>query len=172
MFAAAEEDGRDDEVQLVEQAGGEVLADRRGTAADAHVLLSRGLLRLLERRLDPVRDEVERRAALHRERLARVMRQDEHGDVVRRLLAPPPLPTVVRPRSANGTEHVAAEDPGADVVERLRRELVIRARFAAVPIAVHRIPGARAEEPLEHFRTADTEGMLEILIRPGAVPVE
>ena len=39
---------------------------------ERHLLLSRGCPRLLERRLDPARDEVERRSALHLQRLARM----------------------------------------------------------------------------------------------------
>lgn len=42
------------------------------------------------------------------------------------------------------TEHVAAEDPGADVVERLLRERVVDAGLAALD-AVHPPPVARRD---------------------------
>jgi hypothetical protein len=60
-------------------------------------------------------DEVERRAALHDEVGARVVRQHEYRAVVHRLVAPPALPLEVRPRPAHRAEHVAAHDPRADV---------------------------------------------------------
>ena len=47
------------------------------------------LARPLERLVDAARHEVERRPTFHRERGARVVRQDEDGDVVGRVLAPP-----------------------------------------------------------------------------------
>src|SRR5204863_2388338 len=98
-------------------------------------------------------------------------RQHEDRRVVRRLVAPPSLPAFVGPRSADGAEHVAAEDPGADPFECLRREIVVDAGLA-VRIAVHAVPGARAEEPVEQLRAADAERMLEILSGSGAVSVD
>jgi hypothetical protein len=66
------------------------------------------LLRLLERALDPVGDEVERRASVHFDRLARVMRDHEHVVVVRRVVSPPALPLAMAPvPAADGTKHVA-----------------------------------------------------------------
>ena len=52
-----------------------------------------------ERLVDALGDEVEGRAALHLERGARVVRQDEHRHMVRRVVAPPAAP---RPRPARG----------------------------------------------------------------------
>src|SRR3954447_20478968 len=47
LLAAAEEDGRDDEVQVVDQARLQELPDRRNTSAKADVLPLRRLTRLL-----------------------------------------------------------------------------------------------------------------------------
>ena len=152
-------------------AGAQILPDRRHAAAQPDVAAARRVPRLLERGVDAVGDEPELRAALHRERRARVMRQHEDGRVIRGLVTPPALPALVRPRAADGTEHVAPEDPGADPVEALRRQVVVHARLA-VFVAVHPLPGARVEEPVEHLRAADSERVLEILARPGAEPVD
>jgi hypothetical protein len=65
-------------VQVVDQPGGEEVADHGGTAADADVLAVRGLAGPLERLGGRRVEEVERRAALHLDRRARVMREDEH----------------------------------------------------------------------------------------------
>src|SRR5262245_28332712 len=114
--------------------------------------------------------EPEFRSALHRERRTRVMRQNEDGRVIRRLLSPPPLPAVVRPGTSNRTEHVSSEDPGADAGEAPRRHLVVGARFA--PLApVHPLPGLRAKEPVEQLLAADAQRMLEILVRARAESV-
>ena len=100
-LARAEHDRDDVQVQLVEQAGGEVLVDRARAAGDRDVLVAGGRARLLERGLDPVGDEVERRAALHLERLARVVGEHVDRRVVRRVLAPPAAPLSV-PRPGAG----------------------------------------------------------------------
>src|SRR5262249_48844821 len=91
--------------------------------------------------------------------------------VIRRLVAPPALPAFVGPRAAHGAEHVAPEDPRADPREAARREIVVDPCFSAF-LAVHALPGAGMEEPVEELRPADAEGVLEILARPGAIPVD
>ena len=72
-----------------------------GATAETHVGAAGRGARLLERRLDAVGHEVERRAALHLDRLARVVREHEHRVVVRRLVTPPAVPAGPRrvPRS-------------------------------------------------------------------------
>src|SRR5262249_53946703 len=52
MFAAAEEHGRDREVELVDETGRQVLADGRDAAADSHVFSWCRLLGELERGVD------------------------------------------------------------------------------------------------------------------------
>ena len=57
-LAAAGDERGDVEPQLVDEAGGEVLVEGAGAAGDRDALLPRGLPRSLERRLDPLGDEV------------------------------------------------------------------------------------------------------------------
>jgi hypothetical protein len=85
---------------------------------------------LVERGLDAVGDERERRAAPHLERLARVVGQHEHRGVLGRLLAPQPVhasshgpPTAV---------HLAAHDVRADTARDLIDDLRVGAALAAV----------------------------------------
>ena len=61
----------------------------RGAARDDDVAVPGHRPRLRQRRLDAVGHEVERRPALHHQGLARVVRQDEDGRVVGRVVAPP-----------------------------------------------------------------------------------
>src|SRR6266853_1818447 len=100
-----------------------------------------------------------------------VMRQHEDGRVIRRLVAPPPLPAVVGPRAPDRTEHVAPEDPGADSGKALLRNSVVDSRLP-IAVAVHLPPQARVEEPLHQLGAPDAERILEILVRPGAVAVD
>jgi len=81
-------DGLSDKFRALAQ----VLADRRRSAADAHVAPAGSLLRLLERRVNAVGDEVEGRVRFHRQRRPRMVRQHENRHVIRRFLAPPAAP--------------------------------------------------------------------------------
>src|SRR5438067_2833977 len=62
-----EEDRHYRDHDLVEQAAAQVLLRHRGTAAERDALVASCGARLLERRLDPVRDEGERRPTIHLE---------------------------------------------------------------------------------------------------------
>src|SRR4051812_37675216 len=64
-------------------------------------------------------------AALHLQRRARMVGQDEDRYVVRWVRSPPAIPVIVPPRSAHRSEHVAAHDPGAEILERACGEIVI-----------------------------------------------
>src|SRR5262249_59508656 len=129
-----------------------------------------GYLRTLGRRRDTTGHEVKPRPAVHGDRRTRVVREDEHRQVIRRLVAPPSSPTLIRPWTTHGSEHVAPENPRADVFERLGSDVVIDARFAAIE-TVHPTPDLSLKKPLEEFRPVDTERMIKILIRTGAVAI-
>src|SRR5579871_560692 len=64
-YASAEQDGDHDDVQMVDESGGEEVADDGGTSADAHVLAVGGLAGGFERLGGRGVDEVEGGAALH-----------------------------------------------------------------------------------------------------------
>src|SRR3954453_6763110 len=91
-YASAEQDWDHHRVHVVDESGSKEVADRGGTSADAHVLAVRGrsggLERLGRRRVE----EVERRAALHLNRRARVMGEDEDRRVEGRVGTPRALP--------------------------------------------------------------------------------
>src|SRR5215471_10113302 len=99
------------------------------------------------------------------------MRQHEDGGVIRRFIAPPALPAVVRPRAADGTEHVATENPCADSGEALLRDSVVDSGFSIV-VAVHPSPNAGVEKPIHQLGAAHAKRILEILVRPGAVAID
>src|SRR5207247_10497172 len=121
--------------------------------------------RLCERAVDPVRDEVERRSALHLQRLARMASEDEDGMVEGRIVSPPALPRLV-PRSRTAAEHVPAHDgrPGAaeDVLGEPRARVDLAA-FLAVALAER----LERDQPVVELLTAAPERMLWRLVRAG-----
>src|SRR3954451_5321284 len=170
--SAAPEEQRDDvQLELVEEPRREVLVDDLRAAPEPHVLAARGLLRLLKRPLDPVGDEVESGAPLHLDRLARVMGDDEHVVVVRRVVSPPTGPLAVAPvAAADRPEHVPAHDGGADVLERFLDD-----RSALVDLTARLVmrlaPGGQRDDPVVEPLAALAERVLLALVRARDVSV-
>src|SRR5262245_23129379 len=76
-YPPAEQDGDHHDVHVVDEAGSKEVADHGGPPADAYVLAARSLAGRLERLGRRAVDEVERRAPLHLDRRAQMMREDE-----------------------------------------------------------------------------------------------
>src|SRR5438105_13811458 len=134
-------------MQLVNQDGAQILPKSGYASTEADVAAARCSARLLQSGVNAFGDKAKLRTPRHLKRRPRVMRQHEDGRVIRRLVAPPALPSAVRPRASDRTEHVAPKNPGADSGKTLLRDPVIHSRFAVV-MAVHRPPYAQGEEPL------------------------
>src|ERR1700722_17796794 len=169
------------QMQLVNKTGAQKLTERRYAPAKPYILVAGRRLRLSQRGLDAVGDEMEHGAAFHRNRRARVMREHEHRHVVRRFLAPPAFPVFVRPRSAHRTEHVAAENPRADIDESQLGHFIVATGFAArtfwfIPAAMslvmHGAPHVGREKPFHELRPAHAERILQVLARTGAETVQ
>src|SRR5437879_118933 len=158
-------------MQLVDQTGTQILPNGGNPAAEAHVAPACRSARLLQRDVNAFGDKMKLRTSRHPKRRPRVMRQHEDGRVIRRLVAPPALAAVVRPRTPDRTEPVAPDDPGTDSGKALLRNSVIDPRLSIV-IAVHPAPYACVEEPLHQLRATDAERILEILVRPSTVAVD
>src|SRR3954447_14593338 len=123
-YAAAEQDRDHHRVHVVDEPGRKELADRGGTSADAYVLAVCGPAGGLERLGRRSVDEVERRAALHLDRRARVMGENEDRCVERRVGTPPALPRRVLVPSGR-SELPGTHDLGADPRTVLPREGVV-----------------------------------------------
>src|SRR6266446_7640984 len=97
----------------------------------------------------------------------------EHKDrrVIRRVVTPPAFPTLLRPWSAHRAKHIPSKNISADILKTLCGNVVVDAGLA-IFIAVHPLPGARGKEPVKHFESANSERVLKILIRPGAVTID
>src|SRR3989442_10776739 len=98
-------------MQLVDQAGAQILPDSGYAAAEAHVAAVRCSARLLQGGVNAFGDKAKLRTSRHPERRPRVMRQHEYGRVIRRLVAPPALPALLLPRAPHVTAHVSPQSP-------------------------------------------------------------
>src|SRR4029077_11639378 len=157
-------------MQLVNQGSAQILPYSGYAATEAYVTAARSSGRLLQSGVNAPGDKAKLRTSRHPERRALMVRQHEDRRVIRRLLAPPTLPAVVRPRPSDGAEHIAPKNPGTDSGKALLRNSVIDSRLSIV-FAVHPAPHACVEEPLHQLRAADARRILEILVRPGTVTV-
>src|SRR5262245_45378703 len=171
VFSGAEQVRADREMHLVDECGLEVLPDGRDATAQADILPPRGIARPSQRFVDSARDEMEDGAALHLEGRACVMREHEDRSVVRRVVAPPALPGLVAPGATDGTEHVAAENPCADVLETPGSEIIVDAARATLT-AMHPLEAACGKDPFVQRQPTDTEWMIETLLRSGAEAIE
>ena len=114
---------RDDvQLELLEQPAGQHLAQQLPATGHRHVLAAGGLPGQLDRPLDPLGDERERRAALALEHLPGAVGDDEHRRPERR---------IVTPRVLAGVEHAPAHDIGTGRRERLLDDLRVDRPFAA-----------------------------------------
>src|SRR5256885_16653712 len=113
-------------MQLVNQTGAQILPDSGYAAAEAP---TRRCGRLLQGDVNAFGDKVKLRTPRHAKRRARVMRQHEDGRVIRRLVAPPALPALARPRASDRTEHVAPKKPRTASGQALLPKSVIHFRL-------------------------------------------
>ena len=163
---AAEQHRHDVELELVQQPRCQVLPTDVTAAPERHVLAVGRLPCPFERGLDPVGDEVERGPSLHLHRITRVVGDDEHGVVVRRVLAPPARPPLVAPgTTADRPEHVSAHHAGADVLDRFLEYPRALVHLAAL-LAVGPAPAGQRNHPVVEPLTALAERVLLALVRP------
>jgi hypothetical protein len=71
---------------------------------------------------------------------------------------------VIWPGAANWAEHVAAEDPGADVLETTGHEIIVHAS-GALTLSNHALEGAGVRYPFVEREAAAAERVVEVLVR-------
>jgi hypothetical protein len=103
----------------------------------------------------------------HLDRLARVMGDDEHVVVVRRIVSPPTLPVLIAPvPAADGPEHVAAHHAGADVLARFLDDPSALVDLAAL-LVMRLAPSGQRNDPVVEPLAALAERVLLALVRAG-----
>ena len=158
-------------MHLIDEACAKTGAEHGDSTADADVFAVRGRSGLFNRGVEAIGDEVERGTAFHQERWAGMVREDKNRRVIGRLVAPPAFPGVIGPRPANGSEHIPADNPGADVFEGLRGEIVVET-FRAAGLVVYLSEDRGVLEPGVEFQAAAAEGVINVLMRTGTEAVE
>jgi len=157
-------------MQLVNQPCAQILPNDGYTATEVDVAVARCSNRLLQSYVNAFSDKAELCTSRHPERCPRKMRQYEDGRVIRRLIAPPALPVLVRPGAPYRTEHVTSDDPGTDSSKALLCNTVIDTGLSII-MAVHPPPYACVEEPIHQLKAPDADRVLEVLVRPGTIAV-
>ena len=110
----------------------------------------------------------------HRDRLAGMVGEHEHGVVVRRVLTPPSPPGAVTPVAPDGSEHVAAHDRGTDAaiapLDEVGVDGVVLLARGVEPVPLPE--AADGEDPLVEALAADAERVFKALVRSRDVAVE
>src|SRR5436305_9633178 len=171
MLAFAHQHRRHGQMHLVDLPRKKILPDGRHASADAHVLSCSRFPSALQCRVSTVGNEVKRSPALHGERLPRMMRQHKHGNVIRRFVAPPSLPRLVRPWATHRTKHVPPQNPRPDILKGALGHLIVDAATAAA-LPLHLLPDVGLKEPGKHFRPAYPERILQVLPSPSPETVD
>src|SRR6202021_1502789 len=107
-------------VQPHQEAPSKGFVDSVRSAPNAPIHSVRCVARPVKRLVNTARDEVESRTAFHLDGRARVMSQDESWNVIGWIVPPPAFPVYVGPGTANRSEHVSSENPGANILEAPR----------------------------------------------------
>src|SRR5208337_2380770 len=103
-------------MHLIDQLGLKVLSNGSNSATEPDVFAIGGFGCAGQSGVN-IPDEVEDGATGHGDGWAGIVGEYEDGSVVRRVVAPPPLPSVVGPGSANRPKHVPAQNPSSDIGE-------------------------------------------------------
>src|SRR5690348_4410691 len=153
-------------MQLIDESSAKVLLNG-GDASDRNVFSVRRRSSSLEGAVNAIRDEMERRSALHRDRLVRVMGQHEYRRMKRRPISPRALPSAITPRASKGSEHIPTEDEGAYVHEAASEEIIVDAGRAVVlasntlhrpVLSVHAMKRPCGKDPLSQCQPAHALG--------------
>src|ERR1700674_5856142 len=169
-LAPSENDGNDHDMQVIDKAGGQEFTDGPHSATDADVAAASEFPRSRNRFVGRGVDEMKGCAAGHLNRRTRVVRQHDHRGMKRRIVSPPALPLVVGPGALKRAKFPPPHDFDADALAPCGRESVINPGGAG--LALHRLEGARREEPFMQAVTRVAEGRIGALAGTGAEAIE
>src|SRR5437016_4789102 len=172
MLTRAQQNRRDRKMHFVDQPGAQIVPDGGDAAAKADVLSVGGFEGALERVLDAIGDKVKGGAAGHVDRWPRIVREHEDRNVIGRIVAPPAFPGFVRPRPAYGPEHVASQDPRAEIGDAARRQVVVGAGRPTLFPEQHLLKRPSREDPLMQRDAAHAKWVLETLLGASTIAVE
>src|SRR5687768_10421028 len=99
------------------------------------------------------------------------MGQNEGRSMVRRIVAPPSLPSLVWPLPARRTKHVPSKYKCSEVVHRAMGEGIVHT-FQTTPLAEHRLERPCSNKPTVEFRHALSQGVIQALVWASSKPVQ
>ena len=160
------------QVHLINQPRLQVLPNRRNASTESDIQPTGRLCRPSQRSLNPIGNKMEDSAAFHRDGLARILRQNEHRNMIRRTIAPPSLPALVQPRPTHRPKHIPSKNPRTQAGKPARRKSIIYARSAVALSSMHPLKSPRRKNPLMHRHPAHTHGISQVLIRPRTISID
>lgn len=158
-------------MNVIDESRAKILPDGSNPSTKPDILTVRSVNSSFKCVVNVVGDEVEGRASTHFDRCTGVIGEYENRSVVRRIIAPPSLPSVVWPGSSDRSEHVSTNDPRSYIVEAACHKIIVNTSSAAILVYLL-LKGACAERPLVQCHTADTKWIVEILMGTGTVAIE
>jgi hypothetical protein len=112
-------------MEFIDQSLPKILPDSRRSSSDADILSVGGFAGSFKRDVNPVSNEMKGRAPFHDEWSARMMSEHENRLMIHRVITPPTSPALIKPGTADWSEHIPAHNPGAYIVETPRGKIVI-----------------------------------------------
>src|SRR5258706_1332775 len=112
-LSPAQQDRRDSDVQLIDEARTKILLDSVRSAANAHIHSVGCVARPVKRLVNTARDVAESRSAFHLNGRARVMSQDESWNVIGWVVPPPAFPVYLRAGNPKRSQNVFFSNTGA-----------------------------------------------------------
>jgi hypothetical protein len=91
--------------------------------------------------------------------------------VIRRIVAPPAFPVPVWPGTPVGIEHVATQNPRADIARAARGKIVIYTGGAGTS-PVHLLKSVGGKEPFMQLHAAFADGIFQTLVWAGSEAVD
>jgi hypothetical protein len=170
-FSAVEQHWDNYQMHFVNEGDTQVLPNSGCAASNQHIAAAGGLKSGVQRCLDPVVDEMERRAPLHFDWGPGVVSEHEYRVMKGWLLAPPAGPVVVTPWATHGAEHIPTHDGGTYPGSPAGKEFIVET-FIATFKADHLIPTASGEYPVVELTAINSERILEVLVDPGGVAIK
>src|SRR5579872_142350 len=79
------------------------------------------------------------------------------------LVTPPSFPAAVLPRSTHGSEHIAAQDPCADIEKTTLRKIIVRTFRTALLLKQHLLKRACRKYPLMQRHSAYPHRIIDVL---------
>lgn len=97
-----------------------------------------------------------------------MMSEHENRLMIHRVITPPTPPTLIKPGTADWSEHIPAHNPGTYIVETPRGKVVIDPGLSTLVAEQLRLKRARSDRPSMKGSSANSQRVFQILIRASA----